>query len=424
MKFIKINESFSEVGQLVNCFFSFFVLEEILYSVHRRHRLFSFDNWPQQESDNLSQIVLTEYINKNPNEACKEETLCNGNDPRVVSDGNRAFILSEGAVHSNIKYKLTIFPENKNIELSLGNDVVFGKNWQPIFYNNELYVIDSISPFIINKIDIQTGLIEKVNQIEIDFELSASHDKYPILRGGSNAIVKNDIFYGWGHATTKPYSHIPFIWEYDGKCVTTSFINIYTTFKKDGYAIVDPTSFIEWDEDNFALGVSCSNREWFHSQKFLNGLLIIKKEDFFNKRFYPLELGLDGNVLFFHCSELDSLIDSSIINGGRYNEKKKGCLVCGPSKEIDLTKKWTIELCYSSPEKLLKQVGKFDIFLTINGIDKQVLITKIYGTEGKSTRVKLTLDYIENSEKALIQTRVFTKKRVSVTAYFFELNYE
>ncbi len=424
MKFIKINESFSEVGQLVNCFYSFFILEETLYSVHRRHLLFSLDNWPKKESDNLSQIILTEYLDKNPSEVSFEKFLFNGEDPRVTSNDKQAFVLSKFGLFLDKKYILTILPENKKIEIILDNDVVFGKNWQPVCYNNELYVIDSISPFKINKIDIQTGIMSKINQVDVDFELRTPHDNYSILRGGANAVVKNGVFYGWGHATINTYTHIPYIWEYNGQCVTTSFLNIYKPFKKQGYHIVDPTSFFEWDEEYFALGLSCSNREWFHSQKFLNALLLIKKEEYFSKKILPFELILKEKSLFFHCSELDSLIDLSTISGGRYNNGKKGCLVCGPSKEIDITKKWTIELCYSSLNKPSKEVGEFDIYITVNGIDKQVAATKIYGTEGKSTRVKLILNNVSTNKKALLQTRVFTKKRTSVIAYFFELTYE
>ena len=127
---------------------------------------------------------------------------------------------------------------------------------------------------------------------------------------------------------------------------------------------------------------------------------------------------------FFHTTDLDSLIKSSHINGGRINNGQKGCLVCGPSKEIDITKKWTIELCYSSTNKSTTNVGYFDILLNIDGKEQQVVHRKIYGTLGKSTRVKLFFENVSTHSKALIQTRVFTKKRKSVTAYYFELTDE
>ncbi|MEM7184154.1 MAG: hypothetical protein AAF518_24865, partial [Spirochaetota bacterium] len=57
MQMIKIGEYYAKTEELVNCFYSFFILEEILYSVHRRHRLFSYEHWPQKESDNISQII-------------------------------------------------------------------------------------------------------------------------------------------------------------------------------------------------------------------------------------------------------------------------------------------------------------------------------------------------------------------------------
>lgn len=420
MKFIKLNEHFSEIRQIVNCFYSFFILNNKLYSVHRRHKLFSQENWPRKKSENFSKIILTEYINKDPDQISFEEVICDGEDPRVSSNGKKAFVLSRGTVHSGVIYTLTVLPEKKNILVKLGEGVQLGKNWQPLIIGSDFYVIDSISPFRVNKLDVNTGLIEKEKQIEVDFTLKAAHDNYSILRGGSNAFEQNDIVYGWGHATVKPYSHIPFIWEYNSEGLTTSFINIHSFFKKKGYNIVDPASFFEWDNDSFAVSLSCSQRDWFHSQWFLNALFLIKKNDFFEKRFKFPVVETKMKSIFFHTTELDSLIDSSIVNGGRCNNGKKGCLVCGPSQEIDLSKRWVVELCYSSTSKLSKRVGIFDIFLTINGVNKQVARTKIYGTNGESSRVMLSFKEKFESNKALIQTRVFTNKR-TVTAYYFEL---
>jgi hypothetical protein len=213
-------------------------------------------------------------------------------------------------------------------------------------------------------------------------------------------------------------------WEYNQGEVTSSFVNIHSFLKDKGYSIVDPTSFFEWDIDHFALGLSCSQRDWFHSQWFLNTLILINKKDFFNKKIRAGEIDLRKKSTFFHASELDSLIDSSHINGGRCNNGRKGCLVCGPSQEIDINKKWAIELCYSSPNKTFTRVGEFDILLTIDGVDKRVARTKLYGTKGKSTRVKLFINEESDKSTALIQTRIFTSRRTTVTAYFFELTYE
>ena len=424
MKFIKVSESFSEIGQITDCFFSFFFIKGQLYSVHRRHRLFSQDNWPKKESDNLSQIVLTEYLDKNPKRVLSEETLCSGNDPRVVSNGEKAYVLSQGAVHSDKVYTLTLLPEKKNILPILGVGVEPGKNWQPFLKRDELYVIDSIVPFSINKVDITTGVISKTEEASTDFNLKARHDNYAILRGGANAMFEKETIYGWGHATTKPYTHIPFIWEFYKGHVSTSFIQMHSAFKEEGYNIVDPTSFFVWDEDHFALGLSCSQRDWFHPQWFMNCIVLINKNDFYVKRFSPLKIESSPKSFFFHTTDLDSLIPSSHHNGGRYNEGHKGCLVCGPSKEINLTKKWTIELCYSSKNKPSKCVGNFDILLNLNGVEKQVAKTKIFGTNGEAARIKLSFQDTSGINKALIQTRVFTLKKVSVTAYFFELTNE
>lgn len=425
LKFIKINEDYSNIGDITDCFYSFFLLENKLYSVHRRHLLFSFDNWPKSSSDYTSHIILTCYNNKNTEEIAFEKFLCEGNDPRVVSNGKTAYVLSESTLYSDIPYySLSILPEGKKISVTLGKGVEKGKNWQPILIENTLYVIDSISPFKLNVLNTDSGLITNTKEIQVDFTLKALHDNYSILRGGSNAICKDGVFYGWGHATTKPYSHVPFIWEYNQDNVITSFVNIHSFFKTNGYNIVDPTSFFEWDDDCFALGVSCSQRDWFHSQWFLNGIILIDKNEFFNKKLSPLIADITKrNVVYFHAAELDTLIDSKYINGGRYNNKKKGCLVCGPSKKIPVDKNYTVELTYSSDNLTTRQVGVFDILLTINGVDKQVAKTKVYGTKGKSSKIKLSFEKYSDIKEALIQTRFFATRRASVTVYYFELTY-
>lgn len=424
MEVLKTDDLFFEVGQNVDCFYSFFLINKKLFSVHRRHRLFSIDDWPVKESDNLSRIILTEYRGKDLNKVLKEEFLCNGNDPRVVSDGSKAYVLSEGDLHSGIIYTLTILPEKKKIDVKLGDAVDVGKNWQPFIKDNKLYIIDSIAPFKINLLDLKTGIISKIKELPIDFSLAAMHDNYAVLRGGANAIVNNETVYGWGHATTRPYVHIPYLWEFHEDKISISFIQIYSEFKKRGYNIVDPTSFFEWDDNYFALGLSCSQREWFHSQWFLNCIVLIEKEEFFTRKFSKLNFESKVKSFFFHATDLDSLIPSLHKNGGRFSQGYKGCLVCGPSKEIDITKKWVIELCYSSSNKTYKCVGNFDVLLNINGTEKQVANTKIYGTNGDTVRVKLSFQDLSKSTKALIQTRVFSLKRAFITTYFFELTYE
>ena len=413
-KFIKVSESFSNIGEITDCFYSFFLLEHQLYSVHRRHRLFSYENWPETEKDVTSQIIYTAYKGKNHSTPVSEKILHSGNDPRVVSDNEKAFVLSQGCLHSRIAYYLTILPDNTTLKLSLGKGVQWGKNWQPYLRNGELFVIDSISPFRVNKIDITTGFVSLLKEIPTDFTLAAMHDNYSILRGGSNALVEKKTLYGWGHATTRPYIHIPYVWERNEDQVSVSFLQIHSVFRELGYNIVDPTSFFHWDGEHFALGVSCSQRDWFHSQWFLNGLLIFKKEDFFKKRIPKFSVESTRKSIFFHTTDLDSLIPSSHANGGRTNNGYKGCLVCGPSKEIDISKKWIVELCYSSSNRTGTNVGEFDLLLNIDGEEQQVASRKIYGTLGKTTRVQLSFENISTIPKALIQTRVFVKKRKHV----------
>lgn len=429
MQVLKLSEKYLAVDELVDCFYSFFFLQDTLYSVHRRHRLFSYDNWPETEAGNLSQIILTEYADKDPQRIHSEEFLCDGNDPRVVSNGNEAFILSEGAIHSPIRCRLTLLPTRESFELRYENENenenISGKNWSPFILDKKLFVVESVSPFKISEINKGSGILTVREETEVDFDLVANHDKYSILRCGSNAIESEGRLYGWGHATLNCYTHVPYIWDYHDKEATVHFLNIHSYFKKMGYYITDPCSFFSWDDENFALSLSCSQRDWFHSQKFLNALIIFKKSDFLQKNNFQFSEEPRNKSFIFHALDLDSLIESVYSNGGICNNGLRGCLVCGPSKEIDISKKWTVELCYSSPSKPSEAIAEFDIFLTIGANDTQIVSTKIFGTDGKSTRVRLEFEHHDLTNKALIQTRVFAlKKRKFITAYFFELSYE
>ncbi|MEQ9366157.1 MAG: hypothetical protein RIF32_18085 [Leptospirales bacterium] len=421
MKLVRLNEFHSSIGDITNCFYAFFFLEQTLYSVHRRHRLFSLPHWPKNASENLSQVVLTRYIARDPLRIESEEVLCDGNDPRVVSSGSEAVVLSEGTVHSGIEFYLTRLPARKRIVVTRAAGVPRGKNWQPYLKNGQLYVVDSIAPFRTNRLHPETGVIAPEQEYPIDLDLPAAHDNYSVLRGGSNAIVHGDAVYGWGHATQKEYSHVPYVWKLSDTGPTISFSNLHAFFRSKGYHIVDPVSFIEWDDEHFALSVSCSQRDWFHSQWYLNALLIFKKQEYFSGA--PFELNGDKirSAKIFHAQDLASRIASVPVHGGVCNNGKRGWMLYGPGEPIDLSKRWTVELCYSSPARVAKCVGKFDVSLNMDGGERVVASARIYGTANRSTRARLEFDMSQESSSGLIQTRVFTRGWSSVTAYFFEL---
>jgi hypothetical protein len=421
-KLIGVNESFISENERIDCFYAFFLCNDRLYSVHRRHRLFSYGHWPKEREAKVSEIILSEYEEKHPQRLKKERSLGEGNDPRVISDGESAYIIVEGAIYAKNRYTLIHFPSMRQTTLRLPEGEHYGKNWQPILENGELFICNSISPFTLFKVDMQTGQMQRHRQVEIDLDLPALHDRYSILRGGSNALINEQDVIGWGHATTTPYQHIPFVWRYNQNGVAIHFINLYIPFQKIGYSIVDPVSFFEWDKENYALSVSCSQRDWFHPQWFLNGIILIPKDQLLKGEPLTMELGDIHNTTVFHANALDCLIDgASIINGGRTNHAKDGCLVCGPSKEIPLDKQWHVELCYSSPHGKEELVGDFDILLSIDGVDTHAASCQLFGTEDYSIRVPLTFKIGTESSKGLIQTRVFTVEGKELTTYFFEL---
>jgi len=423
MELHQINESYVEIGDIADCFYSFFWVDDTLFSVHRRHRIFSMDRWPKTENENVSQIILTAYKHKDFRQVEYEECLTTGNDPRAVSDGKSTYIICEGAVYEKDRYKLISFPDKKIKPLQLGKNTQYGKNWQPYLKEGKLYVVSSIAPFMVYAVNLETAVVSFVEEKAIDFTIKAPHDHYAMLRGGSNAIFTNNSLYGWGHATTDPFTHIPYTWHYQNDVVNISFLHLHSFFNAKGYSIVDTCSFFEWDKDTFALSLSCSQREWFHSQWFVNALVLFRKEDLFEHTFNPIKGNINQKPMLFHATQLDTLIESTIQIGGRNNQAKQGCLVCGPSKAIDTNVGWKVNLHYASINKSTTRVGKYDLYLTIDGVDKQLAEMSLYGTEGETVKVSLSFDKII-ADTVLIQTRVFAKKRKDITAYFFELKNE
>ena len=85
--------NYCPINGMADAFFSFFVLDEKIYSVHRRFNL-DIPRMSHTEELYSSVIILSEYCeNDGSLEKLREEHLTQGEDPRVVSDGKQAFIV-------------------------------------------------------------------------------------------------------------------------------------------------------------------------------------------------------------------------------------------------------------------------------------------------------------------------------------------
>ena len=83
-------------------------------------------------------------------------------DPRFISIGSSSYILYNDVYEDKTAmflYNLTTQMETK-LQYSQANSVE--KNWSPFVHNNQLYVSYFIDPHIVLKVDVESGMCEKV----------------------------------------------------------------------------------------------------------------------------------------------------------------------------------------------------------------------------------------------------------------------
>ncbi|QPN58005.1 hypothetical protein I1E95_08190 [Synechococcus sp. CBW1107] len=177
---------------MADAFFSFYVLDEKIYSVHRRFNL-DIPRMSHTEELYSSMLILSEYYqNDGSLEISREELLTQGEDPRVVSDGKQAFIVyfcgSYKASGNTSSIKVIHLPSRLEYQVNLPERLKLGKNWQPFLKEGILHIVHGFSPFIILKLD-ENYAAQIEHHDETELNISAPHDGYTIFRGGSNGLT-------------------------------------------------------------------------------------------------------------------------------------------------------------------------------------------------------------------------------------------
>lgn len=93
----------------------------------------------------------------------------------------------------------------------------------------------------------------------------APHDRYTIYRGGSNALQHGEVVHGTGHITHAPHHHVPFLWTLNGR-FSHRVLDVPSLAEQFG--VVDPTSLWHDASGRRWLSLGCSERDWFHAQRF------------------------------------------------------------------------------------------------------------------------------------------------------------
>ena len=143
-----------------------------------------------------------------------------------------------------------------------------GKNWMPFVRDDELYFVHGFSPFRVLKAEYlheNDDFMVVRNVAEHYVRLPKSRDRYPWLRGGSNAVQIGEMVVGIGHTnecrgkTHADTWHRPFVFVYTPD-VSLDYYSMNCPFP-DEFRIIDPTSLYISDGRLFMV-TSETERVW------------------------------------------------------------------------------------------------------------------------------------------------------------------
>ena len=406
----------------VDAFYAFFVLDGRIMSVHRRFNL-DLPGCSHTRERYRSSIVLTTYAASDAGlRPDNERVLFSGEDPRVVSDGRRAFILCrtfDASGQSPAEYRLAILPDGVEREIVPPPPLKGGKNWQPFLRDGRLFAVWSFAPLTVVEITDQ-GQMHVAHQRATELWLPAAHDRYTMLRGGSNAMVAGDTVVGLGHLTRCRDDHRPFCWVLDSSMqMTLSFSSAFFGLRAKGFNIVDPTSLFMFG-DRLHLGLCCSEREWFYGQRFLNMLVELPCSDvgaLSGPHCAEMFVELAGSSLAalprsrtFIPGDLPHQIGRRQVDGGVESEHEAGCLVYGPYEAIECDGAQVAALTYRASSDRHRSAGRFEVSCCRDGRDDVLAAVDLGGTSGRIATVELPF-HTSGHLGWLLETRVFADGR-------------
>ncbi len=198
------------------------------------------------------------------------ERLGTGEDPRAFF-WNGSLCLSAGTFSKGHGFlnRLYIRDARRWITLIPPKRIAPGKNWMPFVHDGNLCFIHALSPFRVLQArpfspDDGYALLDIVAEHPIDVPLS--HDKFPILRGGSNALQVGDAIFAFGHTNVRTgeaedtIEHRPFAIVYrPGERV--SYYRVDHGFHP-AYRLVDPTSLYRQGGKSYL--VTCESERIWH----------------------------------------------------------------------------------------------------------------------------------------------------------------
>lgn len=402
------NEYTAKYNELFDVFYSFCLVNGKYISLHGEMHIETFYKRRIIESK-VAKLYRCEYeITDKGLVQTSKKYVGLGADPRMVSDEKNAYGYVIG--YGEAKHPAFLYVENDNSlhPIKAADDFDWGKNWQPFLKEERLYIVHELTPYRVYEIDLNTYKLTLVNQVNSIYNLPAHYTNHSMFRGGANAITEENFVYGLGRASAQPYKHTPFFWSSsNNEAPIFLFTDFFNQLSDKGFNILDPTCFFKLNDNQYCIGLVCSETTWFHGQKFMNLLLIVDEKNKFKK--LPLlkdVLSIYSNVLvnnkpnlenyIFHCDRMQRDIPFTYEYGVQ-STGKRGGLVYGPYVELTEKMKLAVELSYLTVQEKGTKAGIFDINLSKeleNGEIERVLVTDCYlkATDKEISTITLYFD--------------------------------
>lgn len=416
LTFVKVTKA--ECGEPLDCFFAFAYWNGHFWSAHRRHVMHPPDAWPEP-AQYSSRIHVTQWREDEEGlHPIWSVDIGAGNDPRITLVDEKAIVLFRGAINSEHEYYLYDIGDDRLVPITLPSSITFGKNWAPFATQGKLGALHGFDPIHMLEIDCSTGSATLFSVRTNPFSARAGHDNYSILRGGSNAINLGQHLLGFGHSTSAPYSHYPFLWRLsaDGN-LSIVFDMQFEPLSKAGFSIIDPTCLVIAEKRSF-VGLCCSERDWFYDQSFTEILLPVdlNTEHFGAPVIDTSEVDRLSLFVLLPAERLPSQISTTPVPyGAKYSEGIAGFLTFGPYRKVP-SGEYEVIYRYRAKAPRGALCGWVDICVSSLREVKQLTRIDLTGTDGEILKLSLTT-VIEMDEDEVMETRVFTDGVCGITLY-------
>ncbi len=437
---IYLSEKCAEQNEYVDFFYSFFFLEDTLYSANGTYPLLPYYGIGNKEFHDDG-VILRKYTKiAGRLEVSETFSLGPGGDPRTVSNGIDAYVFIIGNPFSDFQTLIYDVRNKRKIKLTCSDpDFKFGKNWQPYIKDERLFIVHEITPFRIMEVDLAGGTLSQVLEVDISFKINQSHAPssfhypYPFFRGGSNAIAEDGNIFGVGRATSERYKHHPFFWRFgENQKLLILFTEFFYKFQRYGFNIIDPTCLFLHD-DGLYFGLCCSERDWAHGQEVLNLLVRFSQrpitpgnslESYFLSK-VPTESNGKPNLdrhLFF-CIEMPTAVSSVHELGGRLSlGLEEGHLFHGPYITVEAESEYYAELSYLTLDSTDEIIGFFDV--TSSRLDSARVqhdfhtlgMAEVQSRQGSMATSRVIFNTVGSIGK-LLEFRFFVRQGVKVNAF-------